>query len=162
MWCGCFTKVTLFCRFKRILVLISHSQDFLNGVCTNIINLHQRNLKYYTVKEPTSLPCLMNWVPQTNFVNHPPFLLKGNYDQYVKTREELEENQMKRFNWEQDQIAHMKVRFYIRFENIYFLRLTLYQCAFPIFSPTWIIWSHNICLLIFRTTLLGLVMALPS
>lgn len=37
------------------------------------------------------------------------FYLKGNYDQYVKTREELEENQMKRFNWEQDQIAHMKV-----------------------------------------------------
>lgn len=37
------------------------------------------------------------------------FLLQGNYDQYVKTREELEENQMKRFNWEQDQIAHMKV-----------------------------------------------------
>ncbi|KAA0719331.1 ATP-binding cassette sub-family F member 2 [Triplophysa tibetana] len=35
-------------EFKRILVLISHSQDFLNGVCTNIINLHQRKLKYYT------------------------------------------------------------------------------------------------------------------
>uniref|UniRef100_A0A9J7ZBS6 ATP-binding cassette, sub-family F (GCN20), member 2a n=1 Tax=Cyprinus carpio carpio TaxID=630221 RepID=A0A9J7ZBS6_CYPCA len=67
-------------QFKRILVLISHSQDFLNGVCTNIIHLHQRKLKYYT----------------------------GNYDQYIKTREELEENQMKRFNWEQDQIAHMK------------------------------------------------------
>ncbi|CAB1349552.1 unnamed protein product, partial [Coregonus sp. 'balchen'] len=66
--------------FKRILVLISHSQDFLNGVCTNIIHLHQKKLKYYT----------------------------GNYDQYVKTREELEENQMKRFNWEQDQISHMK------------------------------------------------------
>ncbi|XP_039221686.1 ATP-binding cassette sub-family F member 2 [Crotalus tigris] len=66
--------------FKRILVLISHSQDFLNGVCTNIIHLHNRKLKYYT----------------------------GNYDQYVKTRVELEENQMKRFHWEQDQIAHMK------------------------------------------------------
>lgn len=37
------------------------------------------------------------------------FFFKGNYDQYVKTREELEENQMKRFNWEQDQITHMKV-----------------------------------------------------
>ncbi|CAJ0940541.1 unnamed protein product [Ranitomeya imitator] len=66
--------------FRRILVLVSHSQDFLNGVCTNIIHLHNRKLKYYT----------------------------GNYDQYVKTRLELEENQMKRFNWEQDQIAHMK------------------------------------------------------
>uniref|UniRef100_A0A5F9CM86 ABC transporter domain-containing protein n=1 Tax=Oryctolagus cuniculus TaxID=9986 RepID=A0A5F9CM86_RABIT len=32
----------------------------------------------------------------------------GNYYQYVKTRLELEENQMKRFHWEQDQIAHMK------------------------------------------------------
>lgn len=38
------------------------------------------------------------------------FHYKGNYDQYVKTRQELEENQMKRFNWEQDQIAHMKVK----------------------------------------------------
>lgn len=66
--------------FKRILVLVSHSQDFLNGVCTNIIHMHNRKLKYYT----------------------------GNYDQYVKTRLELEENQMKRFNWEQDQITHMK------------------------------------------------------
>ena len=27
----------------------------------------------------------------------------------MKTRLELEENQMKRFHWEQDQIAHMKV-----------------------------------------------------
>lgn len=43
---------------------------------------------------------------------HPPITsssLQGNYDQYVKTRMELEENQMKRFHWEQDQIAHMKV-----------------------------------------------------
>uniref|UniRef100_A0A8C8IY70 ABC transporter domain-containing protein n=1 Tax=Oncorhynchus tshawytscha TaxID=74940 RepID=A0A8C8IY70_ONCTS len=69
-------------QFKRILVLISHSQDFLNGVCTNIMHLHERKLKYYT----------------------------GNYDQYIKTREELEENQMKRFNWEQDQIKHMKLQ----------------------------------------------------
>lgn len=38
-------------RFKRILVLISHSQDFLNGVCTNIIHMHNRKLKYYTVSK---------------------------------------------------------------------------------------------------------------
>lgn len=36
-------------------------------------------------------------------------LLQGNYDSYVQTRYELEENQMKRYKWEQDQIAHMKV-----------------------------------------------------
>uniref|UniRef100_H0XIP5 ABC transporter domain-containing protein n=1 Tax=Otolemur garnettii TaxID=30611 RepID=H0XIP5_OTOGA len=66
--------------FKCILVLVSHSQDFLNGICTNVIHMHNKKLKYYT----------------------------GNYNQYVKTRLELEENQMKRFHWEQDQIAHMK------------------------------------------------------
>jgi ATP-binding cassette subfamily F protein 2 len=35
--------------YKRILVMISHSQDFLNGVCTNIIHLTKRRLEYYGV-----------------------------------------------------------------------------------------------------------------
>nr|CAD7398291.1 unnamed protein product [Timema cristinae] len=34
--------------YKRILVIISHSQDFLNGICTNIIHLDKKRLKYYT------------------------------------------------------------------------------------------------------------------
>nr|UOU03350.1 ATP-binding cassette subfamily F2 [Brachionus rubens] len=67
-------------NYKRILVMISHSQDFLNGVCTNIIYLSKKTLTYYT----------------------------GNYDQYIQTRIELETNQAKRYQWEQDQIAHMK------------------------------------------------------
>jgi len=67
-------------KFKNILVLISHSQDFLNGVCTRIIYMSQKRLQYYT----------------------------GNYDAYIKTRAELEENQMKRYQKEQDQINHMK------------------------------------------------------
>ena len=36
---------------------------------------------------------------------------KGNYDSYVKTRAELEENQMKQYSREQEQIKHMKVCF---------------------------------------------------
>lgn len=32
----------------------------------------------------------------------------GNYDSFVKTRLELLTNQAKQYNWEQDQIAHMK------------------------------------------------------
>lgn len=32
----------------------------------------------------------------------------GNYDSYVKTRAELEEAQMKKYKWEQEQIADMK------------------------------------------------------
>ncbi|KQJ91558.1 hypothetical protein BRADI_4g38302v3, partial [Brachypodium distachyon] len=67
-------------KFERILVVISHSQDFLNGVCTNIIHMQNRKLKLYT----------------------------GNFDQYVQTRAELEENQMKQFRWEQEQIASTK------------------------------------------------------
>lgn len=66
--------------YKRILVIISHSQDFLNGICTNIIHVNKKQLKYYS----------------------------GNYEAFVKTRMELLENQAKQYNWEQDQIAHMK------------------------------------------------------
>lgn len=67
-------------KFKRILLMVSHSQDFLNGVCTNIIHMQKKTLRTYT----------------------------GNYDQYVQTRGELEENQMKKYKWEQEQISHMK------------------------------------------------------
>ncbi|RZS18308.1 hypothetical protein BHM03_00050573 [Ensete ventricosum] len=67
-------------KLDRILVVVSHSQDFLNGVCTNIIHMQNKNLKFYS----------------------------GNYDQYVQTRAELEENQMKQYKWEQEQIASME------------------------------------------------------
>lgn len=40
--------------YKRILVIISHSQDFMNSVCTNIIHLDKRKLKYYTVSAETT------------------------------------------------------------------------------------------------------------
>lgn len=66
--------------YKRILMIISHSQDFMNGICTNIIHLDKKRLKYFG----------------------------GNYDAFIRTRLELLENQAKRYNWEQDQIAHMK------------------------------------------------------
>jgi len=66
--------------FERILVVVSHSQDFLNGVCTNIIHMQNKKLKLYS----------------------------GNYDQYIQTRSELEENQMKQYRWEQEQISSMK------------------------------------------------------
>lgn len=61
-------------------MIVSHSQDFMNGVCTDIINIKEKKIEYYS----------------------------GNYDQYIKTKTELEVNQMKRYQWEQDQIAHMK------------------------------------------------------
>ena len=67
-------------EYKTILLIVSHSQDFLNGVCNNIMHFEQQRLKSYG----------------------------GNYDTFMRTKMELDENQMKQYNWEQDQIAHMK------------------------------------------------------
>ncbi|KAL7571272.1 hypothetical protein ACA910_008927 [Epithemia clementina (nom. ined.)] len=67
--------------WDRILLLVSHSQDFLNNVCTHMIDFTSRKkLLYYD----------------------------GNYDQYVKTKREKEENQWKQYKWEQEQIKSMK------------------------------------------------------
>eukprot|EP01042_Synura_sphagnicola_P001366 gene1366-1553_t len=67
-------------KWDKILLLVSHSQDFMNNVCTHMINFTKKRLVNYT----------------------------GNYDTYVQTRAEMEEEQMKRFKWEQDQIKQMK------------------------------------------------------
>jgi ATP-binding cassette subfamily F protein 2 len=67
--------------YDRILVLVSHSQDFLNGVCTNIMHLTpQKTLEYYG----------------------------GNYDAFVKTKQENETNQMKQYYKQQEEIKHIK------------------------------------------------------
>lgn len=67
-------------KFERILVLVSHSQDFLNGVCSNMIDMREKRLISYT----------------------------GNYDTYVKTKLELETNQMKQYHKQQEEITHIK------------------------------------------------------
>ncbi|EGV62882.1 ABC transporter ATP-binding protein arb1 [Yamadazyma tenuis] len=67
-------------RWDRTLILVSHSQDFLNGVCTNMIDMRMKKLMAYG----------------------------GNYDSYLKTRTELEVNQMKQYNKQQEEIAHIK------------------------------------------------------
>jgi len=67
-------------NYPHTLVVISHSQDFLNNVCTNIINLTHQQLVYYG----------------------------GNYDQFVKTKADLEVDQMKRYHKQQDEIQHIK------------------------------------------------------
>jgi len=66
--------------YKTILVIVSHSQDFLNGVCNNMMHMNNKKLAVYG----------------------------GNYDLFMRTKGELEEAQMKAYNWEQEQIAHMK------------------------------------------------------
>jgi ATP-binding cassette subfamily F protein 2 len=66
--------------YPHILLLISHSQDFLDGVCTNIMHLRQAKLTYYS----------------------------GNYSTYIKTRQEKEVNQMKEYVKQQGEIEHLK------------------------------------------------------
>ncbi|KAF5705623.1 ABC transporter ATP-binding ARB1 [Fusarium mundagurra] len=67
-------------KWERTLVLVSHSMDFLNGVCTNMIDMRGKQLIYYG----------------------------GNYDSYSKTRTENETNQMKAYQKQQDEIVHIK------------------------------------------------------
>lgn len=67
-------------NFKKILLLVSHSQDFLNNVCTNTLLLNDKQLEYFG----------------------------GNYDTYVETRKQKEMHQQKRYEWEQQEIKKMK------------------------------------------------------
>ncbi|KAI0168188.1 P-loop containing nucleoside triphosphate hydrolase protein [Pestalotiopsis sp. NC0098] len=66
-------------KWERTLVLVSHSEDFLNGVCTTMIDMREKKLLYYG----------------------------GNYDSYDKTRREQEVNQLKAYEKQQAEIAHI-------------------------------------------------------
>lgn len=67
--------------YNHILVITSHSQDFMDSVCTNIMDLTlNKKLVYYG----------------------------GNYSTYVRTKAENEVNQMKAYQKQQDEIAHIK------------------------------------------------------
>merc|ERR1740138_1511760 len=68
-------------KWESILLLTSHSADFLNGVCSKTYHLTVRKtLELYT----------------------------GNYSTYVKTRQEMETLQMTKYKKEQDDIKHLK------------------------------------------------------
>merc|ERR1719428_1593978 len=64
-------------QYPSTIILTSHSEDFMNTVCTEIMQLTQDNRLVY-------------W--------------GGNYDAYVKTRAELEVNQFKAWQKEQEDI----------------------------------------------------------
>jgi ATP-binding cassette, subfamily F, member 2 len=67
-------------RYTKILIVVSHSQDFLNGVCTNMMVMQNRKLRYWG----------------------------GNYDMYLKTRSEQDSAQLKEFKKQQEFIQHTK------------------------------------------------------
>jgi len=67
-------------EYKKLLIMCCHSQDFLNGVCTDILVISQKKLKPWA----------------------------GNYDQYVKTKTEQETNQIKAYKKQQEEISDIK------------------------------------------------------
>lgn len=67
--------------YPTTVLLTSHSEDFMNGVCTEIMQLTQDNKLVY-------------W--------------GGNYEAYVRTRKEHEVNQLKAYEKEQADIQHLK------------------------------------------------------
>lgn len=66
--------------YKRCLILVSHSQDFLDGVCTHTIHLQEKKFKYYT----------------------------GNYTVFRRTYEENRQVQHKKYMKEQQEIKDIK------------------------------------------------------
>merc|ERR1712013_710735 len=56
-------------QYPTILLIVSHSQDFLNGVCNNVMHMNNRKLAVYG----------------------------GNYDTFMRTKSELEERHMKNY-----------------------------------------------------------------
>ncbi|ORY85768.1 ribosome biogenesis ATPase [Protomyces lactucae-debilis] len=72
---------TYLSTYNHILVVNSHSQDFLDNVCTNIMDLTvQKKLVYYG----------------------------GNFSTYMRTKSENETNQMKAYEKQQEEIASIK------------------------------------------------------
>merc|ERR1719440_2221070 len=68
-------------QYPFTIMLTSHSEDFMNTVCTEIMQLTQDNRLVY-------------W--------------GGNYDQYIRTRQEQEVNQLKAYEKEQSDIKHLE------------------------------------------------------
>jgi ATP-binding cassette subfamily F protein 2 len=66
--------------YEKCLVVVSHSQDFMNTVCTHVMYL-----------DPIA--------KLTNF--------GGNYDTFVQTKEEQDTNNIKKHKKEQEDIAHL-------------------------------------------------------
>jgi len=68
-------------KYPNTLLFTSHSEDFMNGVCTHIMQLTQKGT-------------LVTW--------------SGNYAAYVKTRADIEKNQLTKYKKEQDDIQHLQ------------------------------------------------------
>ena len=67
-------------RYAKCLLVVSHSQDFLNGVCTHIVRLSNKTLSYYT----------------------------GDYDTFQKTLEADSLIQQRKHDKEQADIKHLR------------------------------------------------------
>ncbi len=91
--------------YNHILVITSHSQDFMDSICTNIMDLtSKKKLVYYG----------------------------GNYSTYVRTKAENEVNQLKAYNKQQEEIAHIKK--YVPFRPLLHFACRSMQAKRPMFD----------------------------
>jgi len=69
-------------QWTKILFFVSHSQDFMNSVCTHVVRLneHTKQLEYFS----------------------------GNYDSYVRERKIRDDEQQRKYDAEQRDIAEIK------------------------------------------------------
>ena len=68
--------------YKHSLLVVSHDRGFLNEVCTDTIEFKRKKLTYY----------------------------RGNFDTYVKLRDEKIRNAMRLYHAYQEKREHMMVR----------------------------------------------------
>ena len=69
-------------NWPTILLVVSHDRAFLNSISTDVIHLHQRKLSAY----------------------------RGNYENFVKARDEKLKNQQREYDAQLDQRKHIQVQ----------------------------------------------------
>ncbi len=110
----------------------------------------------YTIDQCTGTNVVLVLTSFYTLVIYSTCSFQGNFDSYIKTRAELEENQMKQYNWEQDQIKHMKVRLstHLHEDNYILFLLPCKQGNILTNQQSVLRFGLILC----RNTLLGLVM----
>ena len=92
------------------------TQDFLNGVCTNIIWLTHQKLNYYTGNYDTFIKTVAENEVGRRFTPHSPFTppskcastLSARGHSHLLTLSHPQVVQMKKYQKEQDDIKHLK------------------------------------------------------
>ena len=87
--------------WSKILFFVSHSQDFMNGVCTHIVRC-RRGVPEITTSSDGDVSRRLN--EHTKKLDY----YTGNYDSYVRERSIRDDEQQRKYDAEQRDIAEIK------------------------------------------------------